>query len=269
MLPKRQFDLELMGRLARDLWSDEETIRWPGSRIVLSAYRLAGGPGRNRIARFAAEIMFRFEGRKCASRSVRQMLLEDYGIVNGAWTAGETLLPGLFPPNLAVGRFCSIAHGVRIASLNHPLGRISTSGVFYATELGLVERRGLGPDPLRIIGHDVWIGENAIVTPGCARIWHGAVVGAGAVVTRDVPPFAVVAGNPARILRYRFPPALRSRIIESRWWYRSGPELVRDLRFWQSDLEGTGDLPVLAQGFGGPPRLLEELLGPVPPDPTA
>lgn len=59
-----------------------------------------------------------------------------------------------------------------------------------------------GPTPLHIAG-DVWIGARAIVLPGCRRIGHGSVIGAGSVVTKDVPDWAVVGGNPARVIRYR------------------------------------------------------------------
>ena len=67
------------------------------------------------------------------------------------------------------------------------------------------------------IGHDVWIGRSAIVLAG-VEIGHGAVVGAGAVVTRDVAPYAIVAGNPARLIRFRFDETTRMRLLASRWW---------------------------------------------------
>ena len=66
-------------------------------------------------------------------------------------------------------------------------------------------------------GHDVWIGDGAVVMPG-VKIGTGAVVGANAVVTRDVPPYAVVAGLPAKILRYRFPAEISSRLLNSSYW---------------------------------------------------
>lgn len=67
------------------------------------------------------------------------------------------------------------------------------------------------------IGNDVWIGRGATVLPGVS-IGHGAVVGADAVVTRDVPPYAIVAGNPARVIRFRFSEATIPRMLEIRWW---------------------------------------------------
>ncbi len=73
---------------------------------------------------------------------------------------------------------------------------------FGDTEIPMGLQGGPGPTPLYIAG-DVWIGARAIILPGCKRIGHGAVIGAGAVVTKDVPDWAVVGGNPAKVIRFR------------------------------------------------------------------
>lgn len=70
------------------------------------------------------------------------------------------------------------------------------------TDIPMGHQGGKEPTPLHIAG-DVWIGARAIVLPGCTRIGHGAVIGAGSVVTKDVPDWAVVGGNPAQVIRYR------------------------------------------------------------------
>ncbi len=67
------------------------------------------------------------------------------------------------------------------------------------------------------IGHDVWIGANAVLGRGIS-LGHGCVVAANAVVTRDVPPYAIVGGNPARLIRFRFDEGVIARLLESRWW---------------------------------------------------
>jgi acetyltransferase-like isoleucine patch superfamily enzyme len=77
-----------------------------------------------------------------------------------------------------------------------------------------------------VIGNDVWIGTGAIILRGLS-VGDGAVIGAGAVVTKDVPPYAIVAGNPARVIKYRFEEAVIKRIQASKWWEMSDGE-IRD-----------------------------------------
>jgi virginiamycin A acetyltransferase len=131
------------------------------------------------------------------------------------------LHPGA-PERLRIGRFVQIAHGARIvtSSANHPMGGFSTYPflIFRPETLGAYAQDAAAfPDTE--IGHDVWLGDGATVLPG-ARIGSGAIVGAGAVVGGEIPPYAVVAGNPARILRMRFPPETVAALLEIRWWDR-------------------------------------------------
>ncbi len=122
-----------------------------------------------------------------------------------------------------IGKFCSIAANTRVNALEHPIERITSHKVTYrpneffrylGVDGGFRERRRAR----RVdIGHDVWIGHGAVVMPG-VRIGNGAVVGANAVVTRDVEPFAIVAGVPARRLRQRFEADICARVERLAWW---------------------------------------------------
>lgn len=134
------------------------------------------------------------------------------------------LAPYLYPfspETLVLGQFCQLAHGTRFitASANHRYDGIS-SYPFALFDDGPKEGRASLPQkPGRdtVVGHDVWFGEGATVLPG-ASIGSGAIVGAGAVVAGDVPDYAVVAGNPARIVRMRFGPATVRRLLKIAWW---------------------------------------------------
>ncbi|GJD78040.1 CatB-related O-acetyltransferase [Methylobacterium gregans] len=120
-----------------------------------------------------------------------------------------------------VGRYCSIARNVTCLGSTHPTTSLSTSPVFY-DKTSFNWRFGdipvFEPEATRKIriGHDVWIGANAVVSPG-VTIGQGAVIGANAVVTNDVDPYMIVAGVPARVVRSRFSDRLIQRILASNW----------------------------------------------------
>ena len=122
-----------------------------------------------------------------------------------------------------IGKFTAIASDVRLNALEHPIERVSQHKITYrANEYFLGAKLDSAFRERRrsqrvAIGHDVWIGHGAIVMPG-VRIGHGAVVAAGAVVTKDVDVYAIVAGVPARFVRWRFEPKISERIIALGWW---------------------------------------------------
>lgn len=122
-----------------------------------------------------------------------------------------------------IGKFASIASHVRINPGNHPMDRASQSHFTYRASRYFPGE----PDEAAFfdwrrahavtIGHDVWIGHGAVVLAG-RSIGTGAVVAAGAIVTKDVPPYAIVAGNPARIVRARFPQVVADGMLALAWW---------------------------------------------------
>lgn len=142
-----------------------------------------------------------------------------------------------------IGKFCCIAANARINALEHPLERVSQHKMTYrANEYFLgakldSEFRARRQGRLVETGNDVWIGHGAIIKPG-VKIGHGAVVAAGAIVTRDVPAYAIVAGVPARFLRWRFEPKVSARIIALAWWDWEHDRLaaaVEDMRLLSAD----------------------------------
>lgn len=125
-----------------------------------------------------------------------------------------------------IGRYCSFANSVRIIDADHPLTALSTHPLFYEAEAGLLGHHVINPRPT-VIEDDVWLGHNVTVTPGCKLIGRGAVIAAGAVVTRDVPRYAVVAGMPATVKRYRFTPDVIEAVEATRWWELEPDDLRR------------------------------------------
>lgn len=130
----------------------------------------------------------------------------------------------------SIGRYCSIAGDVIFGTVEHPTDQLSTSSFIYDREWmwkRFAERRGQTWDPAPLderrkeppirIGNDVWIGLGAYIRGG-VTLGDGCIVGARAVVTRDVPPYAVVAGNPARIRKYRVPDTIAAQLMEIKWW---------------------------------------------------
>lgn len=169
--------------------------------------------------------------RQSTSKRLRDIFRTRHRIDVGMYSYGcfdQWRMPG----PIRVGRWCSIASTVRSAPINHPFEAITTHPALYERKFGVVDADMSWDTPL-IIEDDVWIGHGAIILPGCKFIGRGAVVGAGAIVTRDVPAYTIVAGNPARPIRKRFNDDLVAALEASRWWELDVPELralVRDNR---------------------------------------
>ncbi|WP_309570869.1 DapH/DapD/GlmU-related protein [Deinococcus sp.] len=140
-----------------------------------------------------------------------------------------------------IGKFCSVAAGARLNPGNHPLERPTSHHLTYrAADYGLGENddaffEGRRAQPVTL-GHDVWIGHGVTVLPGVS-IGSGAAVGAGAVVTRDVAPYTVVAGVPARPLRTRFDPDTAARLQATAWWDWTHGELAARLPDLRDDVQ--------------------------------
>ena len=132
---------------------------------------------------------------------------------------------GYIGHNTVIGKFCTIAQGVAIAPYESPIKYLSTSALFYNNyKAGGVQTSNAPDDPFVFedfsgarIGNDVYIGRNAVVEVG-VTIGDGAVILSNSVVVNDVPAYAVVAGNPARILKYRFTPEIIESLMTIKWW---------------------------------------------------
>jgi len=163
------------------------------------------------------------------SATWRRILQDAHRVSIGRYSYGDILKPGLLPPGTVVGRYCSVGTELIVRRRNHPIERPFLHPFFYNSLLGLLKQDTVKADsdnPLTI-GHDVWIADRVMILPGCQSIGNGAVIAAGAVVTRNVAPYAIVGGTPARKIKMRFGPERIAALEASRWWESSIADLIR------------------------------------------
>ncbi|MGC4155011.1 MAG: Coenzyme F420 hydrogenase/dehydrogenase, beta subunit C-terminal domain [Propionicimonas sp.] len=181
--------------------------------------------GRGSIGRAAAtRLINRLEGGEIYSASLREIFRRYHGVSIGAYTHGGCFVPHSFGRNTTIGRYTSIARTAFAATLDHPTEFKGMHGFFFNSNLGYTEH--VREYSQLTIGNDVWLGHNAVISSNVTSIGDGAVIGAGAVVFKDVPPYAVVVGNPGRVVRYRFTPETIARLLQEKWWEQDIDQLA-------------------------------------------
>jgi len=205
------------------------------SSFLLPLYSLTRSRGTRSIIRRA---VLRIEAGPVYSLTIREIFRRFHRVDVGLYTIGPCEVePGNLVAGTSIGRYSSIYYTVRTIARDHPgipgfpPDPIRGSGMFKEAE-------GASPGVKLVIGSDVWIGHNAILLPSVERIGDGAVIGAGSVVHSNVPPYAVVTGNPARVVRFRFSEKKIRELLESQWWMRSIDELSGEIEEFQKPLEG-------------------------------
>lgn len=174
--------------------------------------------------RILCPFLIKREGGEKTSVLARKMAMSN-NVTVGLYTYGGCFCNDFnVGGSVTIGRYCSIAKHVHYFGANHPMEKAIMSPYFYNKSFGYavkdVQRSSL------VVGNDVWIGEGVIITNSCKSIGDGVVIGAGSIVTKDIPPYAVVAGNPARIINYRFSEEIIQELMASHWWYLSPSELM-------------------------------------------
>lgn len=145
-----------------------------------------------------------------------QVVIDDESTVNDH----SYIISGLIK-NTQIGKYCSISSNVTIGADRHPTDWLSTHHFQYN------ETKNFQSLEKTTIGNDVWIGANAVIMTG-VNVGDGAIIGSSAVVTKDVPPYAIVVGIPAKIIRYRFNPDIINKLLELKWWDIEHYELIKN-----------------------------------------
>lgn len=152
----------------------------------------------------------------------------DYSYISG---------PRSYVEAATIGKFCSIARQTTIGVSGHDYTKVTThpfiiDPAYKFVTAPVVESQKLPP----VIGHDVWIGMNCVVHRGVS-IGHGAVIASDAVVTRDVEPYSIVGGNPARHLKYRFPPEVIEALLKIEWWNWDEDSVMKNMNYFNDPIE--------------------------------
>jgi len=157
--------------------------------------------------------------------SVTQSQIDSYTSVGGRTQITHT----------KIGKFCAISWNCTVNAVKHPIENLSISAFPYVPAIGgFVTKRSQTYDPV-VIGNDVWIGANVVIMPGIC-VEDGAVIGAGSIVTKDVPPYTIVCGNPAKEIKKRFDYITINDLLQIKWWNWDDEILKNNIELFQEKL---------------------------------
>lgn len=183
---------------------------------------------RRGLRKLIVTIVAKLEGGQMFSETLRKIFSFYHNIEVGKYSYGGCFESGALARCVRIGRYCSFAGGLRIIKRNHPLDYISMHPFFFDPLFGYIREGKMSMHGLEI-GNDVWIGHNVLILPNVKSIGDGVAIGAGAVVTRDIPDYAVAVGVPAKVIKYRFTEKMRDEIKKTKWWNKSIEELQKNL----------------------------------------
>jgi virginiamycin A acetyltransferase len=191
---------------------------WIAAGILLRLYRrISSETVRRRLRTWILAL----EGGPALSLSIRTILERHHGVVVGLHSIAPCMMvPGVIRSGTSIGRYSTLADTVRTFTRDHPMNTKSSHAVFYNPGLGMATTHLYEPHRLEI-GHGVSIGDNAIIQSATKSIGVGAAIAPGAVVYRDVPPYAIVQGNPAQVIGFRYPKNVIEELLASRWWEKT------------------------------------------------
>ena len=150
----------------------------------------------------------------------QSVILGDYSYISG---------PGSYIEAAVIGKFCSIARNVTIGVSAHNFNWLTTHPIIVSSDYGFIDSNVKEPQKsIPIIGNDVWIGMNSIIMRG-VTIGDGAVIAAHSVVTKDIEPYSIVGGNPAKHIKYRFSKDIIEKLLQIQWWNWTDDEIKQNI----------------------------------------
>lgn len=160
-------------------------------------------------------------------RLIRNVIV-DKNVSIGKYTY---IVSGRIYADTRIGRYCSIAENAIIGPSDHPIDWLSTSPLCYGGIFSLKNKfiKYHKNEKPTVIGNDVWLGANVFIKRG-VEIGDGAIIAAGSVVVKDVPPYAIVGGNPAKIIRYRFENEIVLLLLDLKWWALD-EDMLKELQY--------------------------------------
>ena len=162
------------------------------------------------------------------SPTLRSFFEKEYGIKVGYGSYGGCFKEKVIPSGVTFGNYCSVAPNIRIFRANHPKENFTSHPILYNPICGYMQDDQL-ERPELLIGHDVWLGEWSMIMPSVKRIGNGAMIGAGAIVTKDVDPYSIVAGSPAKVIGQRFSQQVIEKLEKTEWWEMEKDVLIQKI----------------------------------------
>jgi virginiamycin A acetyltransferase len=175
------------------------------------------------LRKIIRKVILRREGAEIYSKTLRKIYAKYHGVIVGMYSYGA--FHQILPSGTVIGRYSSMPRDLLVINASHPITHRSSFPFFFNTDLGYVDKLLIERRTKLIIGNDVYIGLDVTIMPAVSNICDGSVIAAGSVIVKDVPPFAIVGGNPAKIIRYRFSQNTIDEITKSTWWEKDINEI--------------------------------------------
>ena len=178
------------------------------------------------LRKIIRKMILRREGAELYSKTLRKIYAKYHGVIVGMYSYGA--FHQILPSGIVIGRYSSMPRDLLVINASHPITHRSSFPYFFNPDLGYVDKLLIERRTKLTIGNDAYIGLNVTIMPAVTNIGDGAVIAAGSLLVKDVPPFAVVGGNPAKIIKYRFSQKTIDQIIQSAWWNKDIDEIKKD-----------------------------------------